>query len=112
VRAHASRGGGTFYGGGRICLRRRHILGERAHQARKELILGGIYLVERRRTSWEVEGAWLGRIHPFVGFLHEERGAPLLGGHFLVRRRLLQRQRQRQCKFKGKQEKRKKKGSG
>jgi hypothetical protein len=51
VRAHESRREGAFYGGGRICLRRRRILGGRAHQARWELILGGFYLVERRHTS-------------------------------------------------------------
>jgi hypothetical protein len=39
VRAHESRREGAFYGGGRICLRRRRILGGRAHQAKWELIL-------------------------------------------------------------------------
>jgi hypothetical protein len=51
-------------------------------------------------------------------FFHEEgahlrRGAHHhIGGGFLVRRRLLQRQRQRQGKFKGKKEERQIKGSG
>jgi hypothetical protein len=51
VREHESRRDGAFYRGGRICLRRRHILGGRVHQASWEPILGGFYLVESKRTS-------------------------------------------------------------
>jgi hypothetical protein len=45
-------------------------------------------------------------------FFHEEGAHHHLGGGFLVRRKLLQREIQRQGNFKGKQEKRKSKGLG
>jgi hypothetical protein len=59
---------GAFYGVGRICLRRGAFLEGRRIKQRGNTFFGGFYLVERRHTSWEIEGAWQGRNHLFVKF--------------------------------------------
>ena len=45
-----------------------HSWREGASSKGRELTIGGFYLVERRRTSWEMEGAWQGRNHHLVEF--------------------------------------------